>query len=495
MSEIRAINVSLDNVKGPLNRYYNFCVGAGRAGEIMRYVPTLQLEETVKECGFRYIRFHGIFHEDMGVCVKDEKGNIVYNFQYTDMLFDSLLKIGIRPFLELSFMPECLASGDQRLFFWNTNVTPPADYNKWDEFIKAFITHITERYGEEEIKKWFFEVWNEPNHPSFFSKSKEIEAYLELYQHTALAIKSVNSEYKVGGPATAGMIWFEYIDEFCKTNNVPLDFLSGHCYCVAGDFDEDGKKDIFLQDINEALIRPVKKHTVMAEDAGVPMHITEWSSSYSSRDPIHDTYINAPFILQAIKQLDGFTDSFSYWVYTDIFEEHTPPLTPFHGGFGLVNTQSLKKPSYYSYKFLNELGDTELICNDDAAYACKDDNGFQILFWNYVRQQQNKVSNRTFYKQIIPAEKSAHAKVTVTDLPAGKYEITVQTVGFKKGDVYTAYAEGNYGSLASIEKTDELRKKSEPYTETYIATVSDGSIVIDLDTYENEIDFITARKI
>ncbi len=492
---MRKINVSCNDVKGELNRYYNFCVGAGRAGELMRHVPIVQLKKVVKDCGFRYIRFHGLFHEDMGVYFVDENGKTVVSFQYIDMLFDSLLEIGIRPFVELSFMPKALASGDQTLFFWDTNVTPPADYEKWYDFIRAFTLHITERYGEEEIKKWFFEVWNEPNHPSFFSKSTDLDAYFELYKHTCLAVKSVCSDYKVGGPATAGMIWFEYMDEYCRTNNIPLDFLSGHCYCVEGDFDEDGKKDIFLKDIYGLLIHGIKKHTIMADSYGLPMHITEWSTSYSSRDPVHDTYINAAFILEAVKQLDGHADSLSYWVYTDIFEEHTPPPSPFHGGFGLVNTQSIKKPSYYSYKFLNELGDTELNCDDGATYATKTDDGAQILFWNYTRQEQNKVSNRIFYKQDIPAKPMDGASVSVTDLVNGEYEVTVQKVGYKMGDAYTEYAGGDYGMLETKEITAKLAEAAKPVSESFTVNVTDGTFAYKTETFENEIVFVTLKKI
>lgn len=491
---MRNINVSINDEKGKLNKYFNFCVGAGRAAEIMRYIPSVQLKQVVKDCGFRYIRFHGIFNEDMGVATRSEDGKLSFNFQYIDMLFDYFLEIGIRPFLELSFMPKCMASGDQTLFFWDTNVTPPAKNEEWVDFIKCFMNHLTLRYGEEEIKKWFFEVWNEPNHPAFFSRNDDMEEYFKLYEITARAIKDVNKDYQVGGPATAGMIWFDCLDEYCKKHNVPIDFFSGHCYCVVGDFDEDGKKDLFLQDEFSLLVNPIKKHTKMSEDAGLPMHITEWSTSYSSRDPVHDTYINAAFVLDAIKNLDGFADSLSYWVYTDIFEEAGPAPSPFHGGFGIINEQSLKKPTYYSYKFLNELGDTELKCEDNATYACKKDDEIEILTWNYVKQDQHKVSNRTFYKNILPAEKLDDVEINVSDLENGKYEVTIQTIGFKKGDVYTEYAEKKLGMLERREDIEYLSKFAEPETNTIYVEVIDNKLDLVLENFENQIDFIKIKK-
>lgn len=493
---MREIYASLKEEKGRLNRYFNHTVGAGRAGEIMRYTAALQLKETVKECGFRYIRFHGIFHEDMAVCLTDTDGTVRYNFQYTDMLFDFLLECGIRPFLELSFMPKCLAEGSQTLFFWSANVTPPADYEKWKDFIACFIRHITERYGEEEIKQWFFEVWNEPNHPSFFSKSSDINAYLKLYSETVAAIKSVNNDYKVGGPASAGMQWLDRLSKYCAENNVPLDFLSGHSYCTAGDFDEYGKKVLFLQNEFDSVINTVKYHRTIADSASLPMYITEWSSSYSSRDPIHDCYINAPLVLNVIRNLDGYADSLSYWTYTDIFEEVTPPLTPFHGGFGLMNVQSFKKPTYYVYKFLNELGETELVSSDKCSYICRSADEVQVLFWNYVRQEQGKQNDMKFYQKLFPSNYREEVKVVIDGFAEGVYGIKAETIGYGKGDVYTVYTNGDYGSLASREKAEELKMASLPEMRSFESKVSEnGRLVLTVRTNDNQIDFIKIHKI
>lgn len=491
---MRNITVSYRQEKGQLNRYFSHCIGAGRANELLRFTAMEQLEEAVKKCGFRYIRFHGIFHEDMGVCTRDEDGRLHYNFQYIDLLFDRLLKIGIRPFLELSFMPKCMASGSQTVFFWTANVTPPVDYTEWTDFITAFVTHLTLRYGEEEIKQWYFEVWNEPNHKDFFSEHAHIEAYYMLYAKTAFAVKKVNPAYRVGGPATAGMSWIEEFQQFCKRTKTPLDFISSHSYCVAGHFDPDGKKYTALQE-SDALIKPIKKYGKLVENAGLPLCITEWSTSYSSRDPIHDSYISAPFILHAIKELDGYADSFSYWVFTDIFEETGLPPTPFHGGFGLFNTQSLKKSVFHSYQFLNELGDIQLECKDEDCYACKSQDEVQILAWNYTRLDQHDEGNRTFYARLLPSTPAESVQICLTDLTPGSYTVCRQTVGYCQGDVYSAYLQDNAGDLVSIEQTERLRKASEPSKEEFtIRTDDTGVLTINYSTNTNQVDFIKIRK-
>src|SRR5690606_38892000 len=115
---------------------------------------------------------------------------------------------------------------DKTIFWWRGNVTPPKDYNKWEGLITNLVQHFTERYGEEEVKSWYFEVWNEPNLDGFWAGTQE--EYFKLYQYTAKAVKRVNKEYKVGGPATAGAAWVPEMIDFCAKNNVAIDFVTTH---------------------------------------------------------------------------------------------------------------------------------------------------------------------------------------------------------------------------------------------------------------------------
>jgi xylan 1,4-beta-xylosidase len=198
----RTIDVSFNKKQGSLKTAFNECVGAGRANEGLRADWQQQLKLVKEELGFRYIRMHGLLHDDMGVYFEDKSGNPIYNWQYIDALYDFLLSIKVKPFVELSFMPQALASGEKTVFWWKANVTPPKSYEKWAGLIEALTNHFTERYGKEEVKTWYFEVWNEPNHPAFWSS--DMNEYFKLYDYTAKAVKRVCSEYRIGGPATAG---------------------------------------------------------------------------------------------------------------------------------------------------------------------------------------------------------------------------------------------------------------------------------------------------
>src|SRR5665647_405873 len=202
----RVINVDYNAEKGALNTMFNQCVGAGRANEGLRADWQQQLAYVKKECDFKYIRMHGLLTDDMAVYSEDGKGNPQYNFMYIDALYDYLLSIRVKPFVELGFMPAALASGRQTIFWWKGNVTPPKDYTKWEGLIRNLTQHFTERYGAEEVKTWYFEVWNEPNLTPGFWTGTQAE-YFKLYEYAVKGVKSVNADYKVGGPGTAGAAW------------------------------------------------------------------------------------------------------------------------------------------------------------------------------------------------------------------------------------------------------------------------------------------------
>lgn len=451
----RRIEADVNDVRGPMNRMYNLCVGAGRANEGLRADWQRQLRRAREECGFRYIRFHALFHDDMGVYREDKNGNPVYNWQYIDELFDFFQSIGMKPFLELGFMPEALASGRHTIFWYRANVTPPKDYAKWEAFIAAFTRHITERYGADEVASWYFEVWNEPNLTGFWmgstgGKTEEEFApiaraeYYKLYETTARAVKSVNPAYRVGGPATAGNGWIDETLAFCAEKKVPLDFISTHSYAtMSGYLDESGNAGtVFAPDRNAITdgVLSVRDRIRKSSFPKAELHYTEWSASYTPSDPIHDSYHSAAFILDKIRNIGAEAESMSYWTFTDIFEEAGPRVTPFHGGFGMFNYQDLAKPAYFAYKYLNRLGDTELRTNDTSSYVTKNSDGIQTLFWDFTIDHPGpSIINQEFYIKDNPAKVLAPATVRLTSLAPGTYQLKARLVGYRQNDVQAAW--------------------------------------------------------
>jgi xylan 1,4-beta-xylosidase len=495
----RIVSADLHEVKGPLNTMFKDCVGAGRANEGLRADWQRQLTRVHNECGFTYIRMHGLFCDDMGVYTEDKSGQPQYNWQYIDKLYDFLQSIGMKPFVELGFMPSRLASGSQTIFWWKGNVTLPKDFKKWEDFIRAFTTHLRDRYGDDEVKTWYFEVWNEPNLGGFFKGNQE--DYFHLYDVTAKAIKSVSPDDRVGGPATAGCGWIPEFIHFCATNHSPVDFVSTHTYAVdQGFLDENGNKGTVLSRNPRAIYGEMIDSRKKISDSELPnleLHFTEWSASYTPSDPIHDSYHSAAFILDKIKNADAAVNSMSYWVFTDIFEEAGPRFTPFHGGFGLVNYEGINKPAFYAYKFLNQLGGTELKSSDAASLICTDKSGgIQALVWDFTLTHPDPgMNNQVYYKRDLPSHAKPQVTLELSGVPSGQYSMAIYRVGYRANDAYSAYLDLGSPNQLSKPQVDYLKLMSDGRPEhVSLVKVPHGGVHVSFDLKDNDVCLVTLTK-
>lgn len=497
----RTVTADMNAVSGPTKTGWRKCVGAGRANEGLRADWQEQLRKVKKDIGFENIRMHGLLHDDMGVYFEEKKGKPTYNWQYIDQLYDFLIGIGVKPFVELSFMPKDLASGPETVFWWKGNITPPKDYDKWYDLIKALTEHFTERYGADEVKTWYFEVWNEPNHPAFLKGTQE--DYFKMYTYTAKAIKAVNTDYKVGGPASAGNKWVSEIIDYCDKQNVPIDFIATHTYSVIkGTFDESGKTGIQFNPDPLAVTKDVINSRQLIQASAKPnleLHYTEWSSSYSSSDPIHDTYQSAAFILDKIKGTEKYANSMSYWTFTDIFEEKGPRATPFHGGFGLLNYQSIKKPAYYAYEFLNKLGETEIKSSDNASWVCKNNKGdIQSLIWDFtITQPEDKVFNGVYYKREIPAKPKGTVQLKYKNVEEGKYQLSIVKVGYQSNDLYGSYMKMGSPNQLTKKQVQELSNQNSgaPIISEVVEVKKDKIFNYQLPMRENDVYFVNLIRL
>lgn len=492
----RTILANVNNIAGSKNYVYNECIGAGRANEGLRADWQQQLRMLKKDVDFKYIRFHGLLHDDMRVYAEDKKtGEPIYNFQYIDRLYDFLLSIKVKPFVEFGFMPNDLAAGTKTIFWWKANVSKPKSYEKWDTLITKLVQHWKERYGEAELRTWYFEVWNEPDLRGFFDGTQA--DYFELYNHTAKAVKSVSPAYRVGGPATSAVKWIGDFLTYSEANKLPVDFVTTHDYGTTSVLDEMGTKKQQLKTIRDTVALDVKRvretiNTSAYKNA--ELHFTEWNTSPSSRDPIHDTYQNAAYILHVLKKASKYSNSMSYWTFTDIFEEAGPGQTPFHGGFGLINLQDIKKPSYWSYKFLEELGKIELKNADESSYVCKSADGVQALIWDWTHPYQNSFNQDYFNKEQSAAVKET-VKLKVANVQKGKYRLEVYKVGYQQNDPYTAYLKMGKPTQITKAQVDKFKSLSAglPISKS-VVNITNGTFEHELQLRFNDIVFVKLIK-
>lgn len=327
-------------------------MGSGHAALALRADWQQQMSRIRSELGFRSVRFHGLLCDDMSAYTGAAPNP--YSFHNADLIFDFLLSIGMKPFVELSFMPRLLASGPATIFNYQGNITPPKSYSGWAELIEHLARHLVNRYGIRDVSTWNFEVWNEPNLEYFWSGTQQ--EYFQLYEAAAKAIKSVDVCLRVGGPSTAANAWVDEMLQFCRQSGAPIDFISTHHYPTDVALGHNLDMETSMSKVPRGVLANMARQ-VRQQVGKIPLYYTEWSNSPSSRDPYHDGPYSAAFIMKTIADNSGIVDLYSYWTFSDIFEELNFCSTPFHGGFGLLNIHGIPKPSYQAFRLLHLLGE------------------------------------------------------------------------------------------------------------------------------------------
>jgi xylan 1,4-beta-xylosidase len=440
----------------PLPHFWEQMFGSGRAELAMRDSYRRDLREVKQITGFQYVRFHAILHDELGVYDEDAKGKPIYNFSYVDQIYDGLLADGVKPFVEISFMPKKLALRPQDLhaFWYKQVVSPPKDYTKWDALMTAFAQHLIERYGVEEVSSWYFEVWNEPN-LDFWTGRPAQQTYFELYDHTARALKAVNQQIRVGGPATAQAVWVDAMIAHATQNNVPLDFVSTHVY------GNDSSKDVFgdsrpipPHQMVCAAVKKVHDQIQASAKPTIPLIWSEFNATYANESPITDSIYMGPWMADTIRQCDGLVDMMSYWTFSDVFEEQGPPKQPFYGGYGLIAPGGIPKPAFDVFALLHQLGDERIASSSNNVLVTRRNDGTLVIaLWNLVEPEATG------------PDKSFHLDLSGV---APQATVTISRVDARHGDTLDAYKQmgsPRYPTQAQIKQLKQVAELGPPGTE------------------------------
>lgn len=509
----------------PLRHIWNECVGAGRANEALRADWQAHFREAVTTLGARYVRFHGVFHDDMFVYRASNGGGFgpatplatpVYTFAYVDKVFDAILDAGARPFVELGFMPRELATQTETLFWWKAHCSPPKDMQAWVDLVTATVRHWIDRYGLDEVRTWPFEVWNEPNLVPHFWTGTRTE-YFELYAATATALKAIDPALKVGGPSSSVFVpdarydgeyhdksveaataeapdpdvlpwkpvWITEFIEYCAERGVPIDFLSTHLYPTDFAFDTQGKGRPISRGRDATRDDLIIMRRIIAESPypDAELHITEWSTSPSSRDHMHDTVYAATYIARAFLQSAELVDSISYWTFTDVFEEGGGGIGPFHGGFGFVNEQGIHKPTFHAMAMLNRLGDRLVLRTDHGVITRAGDDAIAAVFFNYPESMgQRSVGSANSHTDATrlaaegPERRIAHSVAGLT--PGDAYLIEI--LDAEHGDVAAAWHTLGEPLNLSRQQVVDLKTTADALNRRTLTVDADGVLAIDV---------------
>jgi xylan 1,4-beta-xylosidase len=464
---------ALNGVTVPLPHVWERVVGSGHATLALRADYQTQLCRAHRELGFQQVRFHGLLSDDMGTLVQKGKERI-HSFFNAHRIWDTLLDSGMRPFVELSFMPSAIASGRATVFRNRNNVTPPARWSDWGELVSRLAASALARYGERELEQWFFEVWNEPNLRSFWHGTRA--QYFRLYKETARALKGIAPGLRVGGPATAQNAWIEDFLDDCERTGTPVDFVSTHHYPTDRVAHVPGGTEARLAAMQRDILREEAQDTRRrARDKA--LFYTEWNTSSDGRDPTHDEPYAAAFIIRTVLQANGLVNAYSFWTFSDIFEEQYIPSQAFHGGFGLMTRDGIAKPAYRAFELLHRLG-TELVTPMDglhanvAAWVVRGGRRATVLVVNGAPPKHDLVAARAL----------VHLATTAT-----VHSATIERIDDGHANAKKRWLEMGAPEYPRRGEVDELHAASALRAEPYDVTRDDAGIHVPVDLPPNSV--------
>jgi xylan 1,4-beta-xylosidase len=398
----RVLTIDARGEGRPFPHAWEQMFGSGRAILSLRESYRDDLRQVKNATGFGYVRFHGIFDDEVGVYGRDHDGKTSYNFSYVDQIYDGLIANGVRPFVEIGFMPKLLAAKPVPHAFWyKPYPSPPTDPAEWAQLITAFTEHLVARYGAEEVARWYFEVWNEPNIDFWTGDPKE-DTYFALYDVTARAIKKVDSHLRVGGPSTAQAAWVDDFIQHCQGSQTPFDFVSTHIYGNEDPINVFGNTTpVARKDMVAAAIRKVHDQVAKSAAPQTPIIISEYNATYLNQPMVTDSAFMGPWLANNIAECDGLASMLSYWTFSDVFDEQGVVQKPFYGGYGIVAERGIPKAAFRAFELLHQLGNQRLMPDTRDVLVTRRGNEGPIVLalWNYAEPGQ-KTGTQVFRLQV-----------------------------------------------------------------------------------------------
>ena len=498
-AQVRACRTSISagESRGILRHSWRELTGVSSASALLLNDVQALLRRVQKDIGFRSIKFNGILSEDMHVYAENSDGEAVYSFAFVDKVFDFLLELGLRPFVQLGFMPEALARTHKRLFGYL--VSEPVSLEKWSALVSALIRHLQERYGREALRNWRFSVWHQPDTTEAMYGFSTDAAFYAFYRETYLAVKRCDSSLSFGAPSTYYLLqeghenWYLSFWRWCRENNCLPDFFNFHYYDLILDSNDSGQeafgftRSMTLRDSPDGFDRFVTQ--VLSERKGLsaedrPIYLSEWNNTPSQQDLLNDTCYKSCYIIKEILENYDQLDSFGYWSLTDWMGEAPQPKELFFGGLGLFTANGIPKASYYAFTLLRQLGDT-LLGRGDGWFITQQGDSYQILLYNYRHFSHlyalGERFDMTFTDRYTPfsPEQMLDVHLSVRDVENGAYMVTETILNRSSGSAFDQWVAMGAVELTQRAELDTLAARSTPAINKYVVTSDNGTLRLD----------------
>jgi len=479
----------------PFGRAIHKFIGVGSAHEILFQDVQTMLTEAQREIGFEYVKFHGLLSDEMMVCSRQGK-TLQFSFVMIDKVLDFLIGIGLKPLIQLSFMPKCLAEQPEKSVYWSRFITSlPCDFAEWNQLVQATVRHLLVRYGHDLVRSWLFTVWNEPDVSDVMFSVGDDEKFREFYASTYRAIKCEDENLVVGAPsnlpiATETQNWMEAFLAWTLEHDCRPQFINIHYYSddfENADADQHGPAgltascsfkadpDNFATFINR--VREIRTNTSLQE---VPIYLTEFNLTVSHRNLINDTCFTAAWLARNIMLNETQLDSFGFWSLTDLIGESQPHDELFHGGMGMFTRNGIRKPAFYLYWFARKLSG-ECIARGEDFVAVKNSEGIRILSWNYEHFNdlfaRGQIFDMTSVNRYTPfnRQQARQMHLPLTGLPAERLIIREYFINRSQGSAFDQWVAMGAQPLATSDEVELLRQAVHPGYRKMIVTSQQGT--------------------
>lgn len=398
-----------------------------------------------------YIRCHHTFTSgnalstptkgSTNVCTAINAAGMKLDFTVLDQVLETFLANNCKPIMELGFMPDVLSNAPKPKPVYDYSGAdlwgyPPKDYNKWQELVRATVSHCVEKWGAEEVSTWYFELWNEPDNPGFFRGS--VRDYCRMYDHAVAGAEAALHSVRIGGPglATDARFLNRFLKHCTRGRNAVtgkrgarLDFISFHAkgtdWPLKGQpFKMPSLQKIFahLQDYERVL----KNYPHFCD---LPMLLDECDMAVATNFGMYDfpqfefnnTEYFPVFVVRMAKYLWDFIAEkklpiqfFTTWAF--YFEGKRF----FEGNRALFTNENIKKPIFTAFQLFERLGEIRLHCQIepgqkaapaydsfpqvDALASREPDGAVDVLVWNFDENQKSTAKQIALQLKNLPAE-------------------------------------------------------------------------------------------
>lgn len=493
------IRLSLNGSQTPLAHSWRNVLTAGNAADLLLADVQSMIRRMQTEIGFRYVKLHNVFSDELHVYMRRAGGAVSYNFAYIDRVLDFVLSLGLKPMIELSFMPGALARNPERLLF-HYLVSEPNNLGLWERLVEAFLAHLRERYGLLRIRTWRFSVWREPDTPEALFGFSSDQAFYRFYQATWQAVKACDQALVCGSPATFYLpgvetpMWYLAFLRWCRENGCMPDYLSFVFYDVKRAPEEHGAKEQFgfvetmvLRDDAEGLRLFIEQALSERRELGLqqlPVYLTEWNHTPSQQDLLNDTCFRACYLTRCILQNYDRIASFGVWSVTDWMAETALPRELFFGGLGLFTVGGIPKAAYYALTLLSRLGDL-FLGKGEGWFVTRQGEEYRIILYHYRHFSHLYAIGERFdmtatdrYTPFSP-EQPMDVHLVLEDIPDGEYLVRETAINRRSGSSFDRWLEMGALEPEGEEELETLKALSRPLCSKYRAQAKKRRLALD----------------